>query len=80
MKWPISWCARGLKRVEGNIVGDDSRYVWEPQPGPWSSDSATREYGAPVSALILHDNTFALTLRPGALRGRLGAHHAYAAV
>jgi D-alanyl-D-alanine carboxypeptidase/D-alanyl-D-alanine-endopeptidase (penicillin-binding protein 4) len=63
--------ARGLKRVEGNIVGDDSRYVWEPQPGPWSSDSATREYGAPVSALILHDNTFALTLRPGAHAGDL---------
>ena len=63
--------ARGLKRIEGNIVGDDSRYVWEPQPGPWSSDSATREYGAPVSALILHDNTFALTLRPGAHAGDL---------
>ena len=57
--------ARGLKRVAGNVVGDDSRYVWEPQPGPWSSDSATREYGAPVSALILHDNTFALTFGPG---------------
>jgi D-alanyl-D-alanine carboxypeptidase/D-alanyl-D-alanine-endopeptidase (penicillin-binding protein 4) len=61
--------ARGLKRIEGNVVGDDSRYVWEPQPGPWSSDSATREYGAPVSALILHDNTFALTLRPGGHAG-----------
>ena len=63
--------ARGLKRIEGNVVGDDSRYVWEPQPGPWSSDSATREYGAPVSALILHDNTFALTLRPGGYAGDL---------
>jgi D-alanyl-D-alanine carboxypeptidase/D-alanyl-D-alanine-endopeptidase (penicillin-binding protein 4) len=62
---------RGLKRIEGNVVGDDSRYVWEPQPGPWSSDSATREYGAPVSALILNDNTFALTLRPGAHAGDL---------
>jgi D-alanyl-D-alanine carboxypeptidase/D-alanyl-D-alanine-endopeptidase (penicillin-binding protein 4) len=62
---------RGLKGIEGNVVGDDSRYVWEPQPGPWSSDSATREYGAPVSALILHDNTFALTLRPGAHAGDL---------
>jgi serine-type D-Ala-D-Ala carboxypeptidase/endopeptidase (penicillin-binding protein 4) len=61
--------AHGLKRVDGNIVGDDTRYVWEPQPGPWSSDSATREYGAPVSALVLHDNTFALTLRPGAQAG-----------
>src|ERR1700723_2273282 len=63
--------AHGLKRIDGNIVGDDSRYVWEPQPGPWSSDSATREYGAPVSALILHDNTFAVTLHPGAHAGDL---------
>lgn len=61
--------ARGLKRVDGNIVGDDSRYVWEPQPGPWSSDSAMREYGAPVSALLLADNTFALTLHPAARVG-----------
>jgi D-alanyl-D-alanine carboxypeptidase/D-alanyl-D-alanine-endopeptidase (penicillin-binding protein 4) len=61
--------AHGLKRIEGNIVGDDTRYVWEPQPGPWSSDSATREYGAPVSALIINDNTFALTLNPA---GRAG--------
>jgi D-alanyl-D-alanine carboxypeptidase/D-alanyl-D-alanine-endopeptidase (penicillin-binding protein 4) len=63
--------ARGLKRIDGNVVGDDSRYVWEPQPGPWSSDSATREYGAPVSALILDDNTFALTLRPAGRAGDL---------
>ena len=63
--------AHGLRRIAGNIVGDDTRYVWEPQPGPWSSDSATREYGAPVSALVLHDNTFALTLHPAARAGDL---------
>lgn len=63
--------AHGLKRVEGNVVGDDTRYVWEPQPGPWSSEDATQEYGAPVSALILDDNTFELTLRPGAQEGDL---------
>jgi D-alanyl-D-alanine carboxypeptidase/D-alanyl-D-alanine-endopeptidase (penicillin-binding protein 4) len=63
--------ARGLKRVAGDVVGDDTRYVWEPQPGPWASDSATREYGAPVSALIIDDNTFALTLRPAARDGDL---------
>jgi D-alanyl-D-alanine carboxypeptidase/D-alanyl-D-alanine-endopeptidase (penicillin-binding protein 4) len=63
--------ARGLKRIDGNVAGDDSRYVWEPQPGGWSSDSATREYGAPVSALVLHDNTFALTLRPAEHAGGL---------
>jgi len=63
--------ARGLKRIDGRVIGDDSRYVWEPQPGGWSSDSATREYGAPVSALVLHDNTFALTLGPGERAGDL---------
>ncbi len=63
--------ARGLKRIDGDIVGDDTRYVWEPQPGPWSSDSATREYGAPVSALILDDNTFALTVHPAVRAGDL---------
>jgi len=61
--------ARGLKRIDGDVAGDDSRYVWEPQPGGWSSDSATRDYGAPVSALVLHDNTFAVTLRPGESAG-----------
>jgi serine-type D-Ala-D-Ala carboxypeptidase/endopeptidase (penicillin-binding protein 4) len=63
--------ARGLKSVDGNVVGDDTRYVWEPQPGPWSSDSASREYGAPVSALVLDDNTFLLTLHPAARAGDL---------
>ena len=63
--------ARGLKRIEGHLVGDDTRYVFEPQPGPWSSDSASREYGAPVSALVLDDNTFVLTLRPAARAGDL---------
>lgn len=65
--------ARGLKRIDGNVVGDDSRYVWEPQPGGWSSDSATREYGAPVSALALHDNSFSITLRPSEHAGGLSA-------
>jgi D-alanyl-D-alanine carboxypeptidase/D-alanyl-D-alanine-endopeptidase (penicillin-binding protein 4) len=57
--------------VDGNVMGDDTRYVWEPQPGGWSSNSATEEYGAPVSALILHDNSFALTLRPAEHAGGL---------
>ncbi len=65
--------ARGLKRIDGNVVGDDTRYVWEPQPGGWSSDSATKEYGAPVSALVLDDNTFEVTLRPGKLAGDLAS-------
>ncbi len=63
--------ARGLKRVDGDIVGDDRRYVWEPHGEGWSNGDAVWEYGAPVSALILNDNSFAATVRPGAHPGDL---------
>lgn len=63
--------ARGLKRVEGDIVGDDRRYVWSPYADGWSFSDAAWEYGAPVSALIVDDNSFAVTIRPGAEAGDL---------
>jgi serine-type D-Ala-D-Ala carboxypeptidase/endopeptidase (penicillin-binding protein 4) len=63
--------ARGLKRIDGDIVGDDRRYVWEPHGEGWSSGDALWEYGAPVSALILNDNSFAVTIRPAAHAGDL---------
>jgi serine-type D-Ala-D-Ala carboxypeptidase/endopeptidase (penicillin-binding protein 4) len=63
--------ARGLKRVDGDVVGDDRRYVWEPRVEGWSNGDALWEYGAPVSALILNDNSFAVTIRPSAHAGDL---------
>jgi D-alanyl-D-alanine carboxypeptidase/D-alanyl-D-alanine-endopeptidase (penicillin-binding protein 4) len=63
--------ARGLKRITGDIVGDDRRYVWEPHGEGWSTGDALWEYGAPVSALIVNDNSFAVTIRPAAHAGDL---------
>jgi D-alanyl-D-alanine carboxypeptidase/D-alanyl-D-alanine-endopeptidase (penicillin-binding protein 4) len=68
--------ARGLKRIHGDIVGDivgdDRRCVWEPpRVDGWSNGDALWEYGAPLSALILNDNSFAITLRPAARVGDL---------
>ena len=57
--------ARGLKRIDGGVVGDDRRYSWEPQAADWAFDDGVWSYGAPVSALMLDDNSFALTLKPG---------------
>lgn len=57
--------AQGVRRIDGDIVGDDTRYVWDPYPPGWSGDDQTWEYGAPVSALTLNDNSFDLTLAPG---------------
>ena len=62
--------ARGVRRIEGGIVGDDSLYVWEPYPQGWDQDDTAWEYGAPVSALTLHDGAFRLSViagkKPGA--------------
>jgi D-alanyl-D-alanine carboxypeptidase/D-alanyl-D-alanine-endopeptidase (penicillin-binding protein 4) len=57
--------ARGVRRIDGDIVGDDSAYIWEPYPDGWGQGDSLWEYGAPVSALTINDNTFILNLYPG---------------
>jgi D-alanyl-D-alanine carboxypeptidase/D-alanyl-D-alanine-endopeptidase (penicillin-binding protein 4) len=61
--------ARGVKRIDGNIIGDDSAWVWEPYPQSWSADDLTWGYGAPVSALSVEDNEVALHVTAGAKAG-----------
>jgi len=61
--------ARGIHRIDGDIVGDDSWYVWEPFGNGWSIDDPTYEYGAPVSALAVNDNALTLSIHPGAQDG-----------
>ena len=48
--------ATGLRRIEGNVVGDDWKMIWEPYPPGWDLDDLVYGYGAPVSALSVHDN------------------------
>ncbi len=57
--------AKGVKRVEGTVVGDDTRYAWDPVPLGWGAGDGLFEYGAPVSALLLNDNTVRVLVRPG---------------
>ena len=57
--------AAGVRRVDGEIVGDDTAYVWAPHPDGWAMDDALWEYGAPVSALTLNDNAVTVTITPG---------------
>jgi D-alanyl-D-alanine carboxypeptidase/D-alanyl-D-alanine-endopeptidase (penicillin-binding protein 4) len=72
--------ARGVKRIDGDIIGDDTWYVWEPFPEGWTIDDARYEYGAPVSALTVNDNTLALTVLPGARAGDLAEISLYPAL
>lgn len=61
----------GLRSVEGNIVGDDTRYAWLPYPDGWNAGDELWEYGAPVSALIVNDNRLDLIIAPGDAEGDL---------
>lgn len=65
--------AKGVTRVDGDIIGDDTWYVWEPYPPGWAEDDPLYDYGAPVSALTLYDGTFGLHIAAGAHEGDLAA-------
>jgi D-alanyl-D-alanine carboxypeptidase/D-alanyl-D-alanine-endopeptidase (penicillin-binding protein 4) len=53
----------GVKHV-GTVIGDDRLYPFDPAPEGWTADDLMWEYGAPVSALTVHDNALLLTVKP----------------
>jgi D-alanyl-D-alanine carboxypeptidase/D-alanyl-D-alanine-endopeptidase (penicillin-binding protein 4) len=61
--------ATGLKVVNGDVVGDDTLFPWEPYPEDWTIDDAVWGYGAPVSALTINDNQIKVTVTPGLSAG-----------
>lgn len=56
--------ARGITRITGDIIGDASYFRFDPYPEEWAIGDEVWDYGAPVSALTLNDNTYYLTIAP----------------
>ncbi len=54
----------GLKYIDGDVVADDSYFVFERYGEGWSQDDLAREWGAPVSALTINDNVIFLDIKP----------------
>jgi serine-type D-Ala-D-Ala carboxypeptidase/endopeptidase (penicillin-binding protein 4) len=65
--------ARGVRRVDGDIIGDDTWYVWQPYAAGWAVEDPQSDDGPPVSALTLADNVLTLSVRPGANIGDAAA-------
>jgi serine-type D-Ala-D-Ala carboxypeptidase/endopeptidase (penicillin-binding protein 4) len=65
--------ARGVKRVEGGIIGDDTWYLWEPYGSGWGIDDPESDDGTAVSALTTNDNALTLTIHPAARAGDLAS-------
>jgi serine-type D-Ala-D-Ala carboxypeptidase/endopeptidase (penicillin-binding protein 4) len=56
--------AKGVKYIDGDIVGDDSYYAFERYGEGWAQDDMVWEWGAPVSALTVNDNVVYVSIFP----------------
>ncbi len=57
--------ASGVKTITGDVIGDDSWFVFERYGGSWAWDDLQWDYGAPVSALTVNDNVIYLNVTAG---------------
>lgn len=57
--------AAGVKRVKGDLVGDESFFNGAPLGSGWEWDDLTWSYGAQISALSVNDNAIDLNVKPG---------------
>src|SRR5205809_3680198 len=56
--------AAGVKRVRGDLVGDESYFNGSPLGSGWEWEDLQWGYGAQVSALTVNDNAIDLTVKP----------------
>jgi D-alanyl-D-alanine carboxypeptidase/D-alanyl-D-alanine-endopeptidase (penicillin-binding protein 4) len=54
--------AKGIHKVNGNLVGNDSFFDEKPYPDGWCLDDLTYYYAVPVNALSFNNNTVDLTI------------------
>src|SRR5262249_25193730 len=55
----------GVKRIEGDLIGDESYFRGPPFGWSWTWDDLQNYYGAEVSALTYEDNVVDLVFKPG---------------
>jgi D-alanyl-D-alanine carboxypeptidase/D-alanyl-D-alanine-endopeptidase (penicillin-binding protein 4) len=54
----------GVRRIEGDVVGDESYFTGPPFGSGWEWDDLQAYYGAEVSALTIDDNALDLFVKP----------------
>ncbi len=60
----------GVKRVEGDLVGDESYFVGPKYGSGWEWEDLTWYYGAEVTPLSVNDNALDLFVKPGLAVGQ----------
>jgi len=57
--------ASGVKRVDGDLIGDESYFVGPHYGSGWEWEDLTWYYGAEVTPLTVNDNALDLFIKPG---------------
>jgi D-alanyl-D-alanine carboxypeptidase/D-alanyl-D-alanine-endopeptidase (penicillin-binding protein 4) len=60
----------GVKRVEGDLVGDETYFVGPSYGSGWEWEDLTWWFGAEVSSLTANDNALDLSIKPGEQVGK----------
>jgi serine-type D-Ala-D-Ala carboxypeptidase/endopeptidase (penicillin-binding protein 4) len=61
--------AAGVKRVEGDLVGDETYFTGPRYGSGWNWEDLQWWYGAEVTALTINDNALDLFVKPGSVVG-----------
>jgi serine-type D-Ala-D-Ala carboxypeptidase/endopeptidase (penicillin-binding protein 4) len=61
--------AAGVRVINGDIVGDDTFFVYERYGEGWAEDDLMWDYGAPMSALTVNDNIVFADIKPAERAG-----------
>jgi serine-type D-Ala-D-Ala carboxypeptidase/endopeptidase (penicillin-binding protein 4) len=56
--------AAGIKKIQGNIIGDDSYFDPSSSGKGWSAQQLRSVYGAPINALSINSNVISIYARP----------------
>ncbi len=56
--------ALGIKKIHGNVVGDDSYFEFTTHGKGWTAQDLRSVYGAPINALSINNNVIWVHVRP----------------
>lgn len=78
-EWAQQLKAKGVRAIQGNLVGDDNFFSDQPLGAGWSWDDESEWYAAQISALSFNDNCMDIIFSPAEKTGELAGYQLFPA-